>query len=77
MIAIIVFQPEDIEGRLAKDDPVMEDHEDGDGERWDLAGHVDGCNMMIIRNVQASILPDDLVNWFHGYFNGIDIGIII
>ena len=46
--------PEDIEGRLAKDDPVMEDHEDGDGERWDLAGHVDGCSMMIIRNMQAS-----------------------
>ncbi len=53
MIAIIVFQRTS-RGDWQEDDPVMEDHEDGDGERWDWAGHVDGCSMMIIRNVQAS-----------------------
>ena len=52
MIAIIVFQR--TSGDWQEDDLVMEDHEDGDGERWDLAGHVDGCSMMIIRNMQAS-----------------------
>ena len=26
---------------------------------------------------RASTMPDDLVNWFHTCFNGIDIGIII
>jgi hypothetical protein len=51
-IAIIVFQRTS-RGDWQEDDPGMDDHEDGDGERWDLAGHVDG-SMMIIRNVQAS-----------------------
>ena len=52
----MIEEPQEIVVIMAvDDDPVMEDHKDGDGERWDLAGHVDGCSMMIIiRNMQAS-----------------------
>ena len=45
--------PEDIEGWITR----RRSYDDGSRgcqwERWDLAGHVDGCSMMIIRNMQV------------------------
>ena len=56
MIAIVIFQRTS-RGDWQEDDPVMEDHEDGDGERdgdrrgITLVAAVHG--MMIIRNMQV------------------------